>query len=296
MRTEHPLSLSTSRVTELLASAAEALQAAGISRPRWTAEQLLSSRLGCRPIELYLELPPVRSEQAVRFQTDVAARVSGVPLQYLTQSGAFYGRDFEVGPGVFIPRPETEILVEVALDLAHRQTAGLPNARPVVVDVGTGSRAIAVTLKLEQPKLDVVAIDRSEIALSFARQNAQRHHCLIRLLKGDLIDPLAPRSADLIVANLPYLDPGKAAMWPPELHWEPWLALDGGEGGLSMISALIQRVPLVLKPLGQALLEIGMEQASAVRDIAQENGLIVERVVRDLAGMDRVVVLKREQA
>lgn len=297
----------------VLRPAAEKLRASGIVRPRWTAEQLLSHRLGCAPIDLYLEESPpsviagseiplpviarlakqgeaisfdgLGTGSAISFQADVAARAGGVPLQYLLGTAEFYGREFFVGPGVFIPRPETEVLVEVALDglRAYQE--------PVLLDVGTGCGAMAVTLALEHPKAYVLGSDLSACALSFARRNANRYGVKVSFLQGKLVESLALESVDCIVANLPYLNPQEVPTWPRELHWEPWVALDGGEEGLSLIKALIRQAASVLRPGGRLILEIGESQSNSVREIARPNGLSFERIVPDLAGLERVVIL-----
>ncbi len=271
-----------------LRTATETLESAGTPRPRWTAEQLLSRRLGCEPVELYLEPPAPGPAQSVQFFGDVAARASGIPLQYLLGTAAFYGREFSVGPGVFVPRPETELLVDTALELLK----GRESSDPCVLDVGTGSGAIAVTLALERSGLRISALDVSVYALSFARRNAKRHGCRIPFVRQDLLQRAAPRSADMIIANLPYLDPEQAVCWPIELHWEPWLAVDGGEQGVAGIQGLVGQALPVLRPGGRLLLEIGGGQAGGLRDFAPRNGFEMERIVPDLAGIDRVAVLK----
>jgi release factor glutamine methyltransferase len=281
----------------LLASATKALEAADLPRPRWTAEQILANRLSCQPVELYLEAPPVNDSQRIRFEADLAARLNGVPLQYITGLAGFYGRDFVVGPGVFIPRPETEVLVDAVLYVAAHLSGPGGRNRLDVADVGTGSGAIAVTLALERRNLRVAGIDRSLLALWFARCNAVRQGVRVDFLEGDLLSPLAPESLDIIVSNMPYLDAAKAADWPRELAWEPWLALDGGpEQGTEYIKRLITQAPAALKPGGFLILEIGDDQAALVRAAAQKIGFKVERVVHDLAGRDRVLVLKEKTA
>ncbi len=337
MRRREPL-LMEGEAVSLLRSGEAALERAGVHRPRWTAEQLLARRLGCEPVELYLERSSViarnDSDEAIAFLADAAARANGVPFQYLMGTAEFYGREFFVGPGVFIPRPETEVLVETALGflrnsgrgacrrVAHRpassasghtpfrvpqivagKAGGLPASdgcppdatrgrHHTVVDVGTGCGAIAVTLALEHPGLRVSAIDRSCVALSFARRNARHHQAGVSFFQGDLLESIVPATADLIVANPPYLDPERSSAWPRELHWEPRLALDGGEAGLSVIQSLMRRAGSVLKPAGALIMEIGEEQAEAVSDFMGPAGLRPERVVQDLAGRDRVVVLQ----
>lgn len=282
---------------ELMEAAVERLEGSGVPRPQWTAEQLLAHHAGCLPLELYVEPPALDPEKQTRFRADVAARAAGMPLQYLMGTAAFYGREFLVGPGVFNPRPETEVLVEMALEhLGSRHDRFSAGGRaPHVVDVGTGSGVIAVTLALERPSLSVTAVERSETALSFARENARRLGAEVRFLSGSLLEPLAPASADLIVANLPYLDPGESSRWPKELHWEPWIALDGGAGGVALIRDLLSTAGPVLAPGGRMVLEVGMDQVERVCASAEQNGLRVVHVGRDLAGLDRIIVLEPEE-
>ncbi len=277
---------------EILRAGSDLLQKRKIRRPLWIAEQLLAHHLRCLPIELYLEAPPIQHKQAVRFQSDIAAHSNGVPFQYLLGTGSFYGRDFFVGPGVFIPRPETEVLVESALDFCNAEKL-LRNESISVLEVGTGSGAIAITLVLEQPSLDVEAIDLSFHALFYARRNARRHGSSVLFHSGDLLDSREPASADLIVANLPYMDPKTSGEWPRELFWEPWMALDGGNQGIFLIQKLIRQAVKVLRPQGRIILEIGMGQVEAMTSAVLSSGFSIEQVVQDLSGMDRVVVLKQ---
>jgi len=261
---------------------------------------LLSHRLSCKPIELYLEPPPIDSKEILRFQADAAARASGVPLQYLLGSAEFYAREFSVGPGVFIPRPETEILVDVALEILKDRFPRVGRGSPLVVDVGTGCGAIAITLALERPGIRVAAVEISAQALHFARRNAFAHGASVAFFQGDLIHFLRPGSVDLLVANLPYLDSSLSHCWPKELHWEPWNSLDGGSGGLTRITALLFQARRVLKSRGIdssglssgcLVLEVGQMQVDPLRELARIHSFEVGKVVRDLAGRDRVVIL-----
>lgn len=299
MNEAHDLQSATRSVggmRELIRSAVEVLEGLGVPRPQWTAEQLLAHRAGCLPVDLYAEPPELDQGQAARFLADVAARAAGVPLQYLMGTAAFYGREFAVGPGVFNPRPETEVLVEMALvHLGSRHERFTAEGRvPRVVDVGVGSGAIAVTLALERPGLLVTGVERSETALSFARRNAEALGADVRFIRGNLLEPAAPASAELIVANLPYLDPEESGKWPRELHWEPWFALDGGTGGVALIRELLSMAGPVLAPGGRMVLEIGMGQVEPVCAHAEEHAFRVVHVGRDLAGLDRIVVLEPE--
>ena len=235
-------------------------------------------------MDLYARAAAVPAELSLKYRGDLAARAGGVPLQYLLGTADFYGRRFSVGPGVFNPRPETEVLVETALELIEARALR-------VADVGAGSGAIAVTLAVERPDLEVIAVEQSAVALHFARRNALAHGCDIHFVLGNLLEGVLPESVDAVVANPPYLNPEQAKIWPRELAWEPWLALDGGQGGVELTARLIRQAVVVLKPAGWMALEIGMDQAAVVADFAEQNGFRVERVVQDLAGLDRVAVL-----
>ncbi len=268
---------------ELIQEGTRVLEEAQVHRPQWTAEQLLAERVGCLPVDLYaMEFKILRGDLLL-YRADVAARANGVPLQYLLGTADFYGRRFAVGPGVFNPRPETEVLVETVLELL--------GGCQVVADVGTGSGIIAVTLAKERPNLEVIAIEQSSVALHFARRNAATQGCRVRFLQGNLLEGLKPCSVDGIVANLPYLNPDQSSAWSRELAWEPWLALDGGKGGLELIETLIRQAAGLLEPERWLALEIGMDQAPRVRELAEQNGFRVERTIQDLSGLDRVAVL-----
>ncbi len=295
-------------MTALIRWGVDLLGRSGISRPQWTAEQLLAERLGCLPVDLYVQAPAIGSEDRVRFHSDVAARANGVPLQYLLGTADFYGRSFHVGPGVFIPRPETEVVVDVALELLRGGDAGRPEQavhpstqlrmngaskghRPVAVDVGTGSGILAITLAAEVPGLVPVAVELSSVALRFARRNAARHECAVRFIQGDLLEGFAADSVDLIMANPPYLNPEELSSWPRELVWEPILALSGGSDGMDLIARLLRQARQALGRGGWILLEIGMGQGQRVQALAEETGFRVEQIVPDMSGIERVVAL-----
>jgi release factor glutamine methyltransferase len=274
---------------EVVRQCEQTLRRHRIPRPRWSAEQLLAHRLGMEPVDLYAERPSVTEAMAQAVGADVAYRSAGMPLSYVIGHTSFFGRTFQVGPGVFVPRPETEFVVEWIL---HR-IAFKGETDPLVVDVGTGCGAIAVTLALERCDWRVVGIDISQYTLAFAIENGKRHGARVRWIQGDLIGSLADATADLIVANLPYLDPQTASQWPRELAWEPWLALDGGEGGLAVMGRLIRDAGRVLRSGGWLVLEIGPGQSPFLIEWASGSSLFAWTVENDLAGLERMLVLRR---
>lgn len=256
--------------------------------PRIEAEILLMHVLQI-PLSSLLTHPErsLTSTQLEEYRDLVEQRGSGCPLPYLTGSTEFYGLDMEVTPDVLIPRPETEILVELAL--AHRPAS--------VIDVGTGSGCIAVALAANLPHVAVTAIDVSRQALSVARRNAERHGVAERIefLVGDVLEG-ATDAVDLIVSNPPYVSDDEWPALPPAIrHHEPRLALDGGADGLAVIQKLLSQSQRVLMPGGSLLVEIGANQGDDVRDAAQRvfpgSGAVI-RVHPDLAGRDRVLEVR----
>ena len=222
------------------------------------------------------------SHQIAAYRNLITRRVAGYPLPYLLGLVEFYGLTFEVTPEVLIPRPETEILVELALD------------RPAthIVDVGTGSGCIAVTLAVHQPQVQITAIDISPAALAVAQRNIDRHdvQSQVHLMTGDVLTP-RPGIADLIVSNPPYIPTGQCASLQASVRdHEPRQALDGGSDGLAIIQQLLSQAPSILQPNGRLLIEIGADQGAVAYDLALvafPHARI--RIHRDLAGRERVL-------
>jgi release factor glutamine methyltransferase len=251
--------------------------------PRLEAEVLLSHTLGISRASLLAH--PERVLTPGQYAACVALierRASGYPLPYLTGRTEFCGLEFEVTPEVLIPRPETETLVELALA-----------CRPMtVVDVGTGSGCIAVSLAVFLPQVTVYAIDISHAALAVARRNAERHHVSdrVRLLAGDVLSP-RPGPVDLVVSNPPYIPSSECALLPPSVrNYEPRIALDGGPDGLTFIRRLLKESPAVLRPGGNLLIEIGSTQGEDACHLAR--AILPQAKVtlhKDMAGRDRVL-------
>ncbi len=264
------------------------------------------------------------SDQTARFRALVRRRAAGEPIAYITGRRGFYDIDLLVRPAVLIPRPETELLLEEALDLSDNQPGYAnmsrsppPIARPraparregessaasrvvgvggcaawrvyTVADIGTGSGALAVAFARRRPAATVYATDICGAALAIARENAARHHVDLTLLQGDLAQPLIKRGiqVDLLLANLPYIASDELAELAVS-RFEPRLALDGGPDGLALIRRLMAQAPDVCGPRAVILLEIGADQGAAVSEMAREI-LGADCDIRpDYAGLDRI--------
>ncbi len=274
------------RPAEVLRRAADYLDRHGVESPRENAELLLMHVLETDRAGLYARTEGLDTRQARIFGRALCQRCSGTPLQHLTGEQAFCRLRLEVRPGVFVPRPETEVLVEHAL-----RALGAAED-PVVVDVGTGTGAIALAVKHERPDASVFATDVSPEAVELARTNAQRLALDIRVLQGALLEPLPAELrgwVDLVVSNPPYVTTQEYADLPAEVRADPEGALVGGPEVHRRIADEASRW---LRDGGVLAVEIGAQQAAVVTEgLAGDYGDV--RVERDLAGRDRVVVARR---
>jgi len=220
--------------------------------------------------------------QITAFQFLLSQRLEGRPIAYLVGMREFYGRPFQVTPGVLIPRPDTELLVELAL-------ARLPPDQAMdVLDLGTGSGCIAITLALERPLASVTALDRSVAALAIAQRNADNLNAHVEFLTSDWFTTLAGRRFDLIVSNPPYIAAADPHLTRGDVHFEPLAALAAGADGLDDLRRLTRAACAHLKPGGALLLEHGYDQADAVQALLRENGIRQPQSWADLAGILRV--------
>lgn len=216
------------------------------------------------------------------FTALVARRAAGEPIAYLTGVREFYGRDFAVTPAVLIPRPETELLV----DLGKAVAAGI--AAPRILDLGTGSGCIAVTLALEVPGADVVALDVSPASLAVAHGNAQRLGAAVRFFESDWLAAVAGERFDLVVSNPPYVADGDPHLNEGDLRSEPAHALASGSDGLDAIRHIVAVAPAYLCAGGRLYFEHGYDQAAAVAALLRNAGFADIEQHRDLAGIVRV--------
>jgi release factor glutamine methyltransferase len=279
----------------LLREAAAVLREAGVPSPEWDAERLLRHVTGwdraflvTRPDE------PVEGGAEARFRGLLTRRAARVPLQHLVGTQAFWRHEFVVTPAVLIPRPETEVLVETALELARAVE------RPVVVDVGTGSGCVALSIAAERPDAVVHATDVSEAALAVARDNARRLGLdgRVALHRGDLLEPVRDLAGriDLVVSNPPYVDEADRDSLAPEVRdHEPAVALFAPGDALSVYRRLAVAAATALKPGGCLAVEVGAGQAESVVGILGDAGLEPGPPVPDLQAIARVVFGSRSR-
>ncbi len=263
--------------------------------PRLTAEALLAHTLGWTRTQLLARLDQSISPEAhAQFDALVARAALGEPLAYLTGHRQFHGLDFLVDARVLVPRPETELLVDLALKFLAVKAETTRDRS--VLDVGAGSGCIAVTLAAKCPAARVTAVDISDEALAVARRNAERHQVAGRItfFKSDLLSSffLLPSSFHLVCANLPYIASDELHALPVARH-EPALALDGGPDGLLLIRRLLVDLPRQMAPGGRVLLEIGHGQGEAASALAQAAFPYARvHLHHDLAGLERIVAVE----
>jgi release factor glutamine methyltransferase len=267
--------------------AADYLARHDVESPLPTAEILMASVLGTDRATVYARDQGLSTAEAKRFGRALCQRCVGVPLQHLTGDQPFRRLTLVVRPGVFIPRPETEIVVEHAL----AALAGV--SAPAVVDVGTGTGAIALTIKDERPDSVVLAIDVSPEAVALARENAIRSALDIEVMQGDLLDPVPADlrgSVDLVVSNPPYVEELELSTLPREVLADPMLAL---AGGIEVYERLFAQAAEVLGPGGAIVVEIGASQGPRVAAAAADAGFGSVEVEPDLTGRDRIVTARK---
>lgn len=273
-----------------LQEAAADLERAGVERPVFEAQLLLALAVGGTRLDVIRGLGrSLTPAESGRFREMVASRASRVPLAYLRGTQEFYGLEFLVSPAVLVPRPETEVLVDFAVEVSASH-GGRPAS--VIVDVGTGSGCIALSVAVRVPCARVLAVDLSPEALAVARANVERlcveEHVL--LARSNMLSAVRPESADLVLANPPYIPTDEVAELQPEVRMhEPRMALDGGRDGLVFHRALIEGAWRALRPGGGLGIEVALGQADLVAGLVERAGFESVARRRDLAGIVRVV-------
>jgi len=265
----------------------------GVESPRLNAEQMLAAALGCKRIELYTRFDkPLVQEELDRYKKLFLRRLNREPLQYILGSAEFYGRRFSVRPGVLIPRPETEHLVESAMEVLREQVIKSPR----ILDIGTGSGCVAVILAAEIEDASIVAVDNSEDALAVARENAAVYSMNgridfknVNILDPDTTLPDGGRF-HVAVANPPYIPKKEWEELPDEIKvHEPKDALTDDSDGLKYLKRLAELAPDILEKNGWLLCEVGYDQAENVQMFFQSSGAREVRCWKDLSGINRIV-------
>lgn len=278
-------------VAEILRSATERFSAAKIDNPRLDAEILLANVLNCRRLDLYVDSDKILPLKSIlSFNELVNRRIKGIPVAYLVGSKEFFGLKFAVNENVLIPRPETEILTEFVGEYLR----GLEKS-VIFADLGTGSGAIAISILKFVKNSRAIAVDISESALEVAKFNAIKFNVddRINFCHGDLFEPLNGQIFDAIVSNPPYIPTSELKTLQNEVKSEPTIALDGGIDGLDFYRKIISCSPKFLLKNGILAVEIGINQASAVKNLFEQSNFADIEILRDLSGIERVVAAKK---
>jgi release factor glutamine methyltransferase len=278
------------QLRDALRSAIDLLERSDVGSPRLNAETLLMFVLGCNRAYLYAH--PEReltADEQHRYEEALAERARGVPAQYITGHQEFWGLDFVVSPAVLIPRPETEHLVESAIEIARDMK------HPLIIDVGTGSGCIALALQNDLPNAEVHAGDLSPEALEIARANAARLQLeRVRFHVTDVLEGFPDEFADIIVSNPPYVGECEADKVQAQVRrFEPHMAVFGGPEGSELIRKVITQSARVLKPGGWLLMEIGYTQSPLLEELLE--GWNEVHFVPDLQGIPRVAVARKSE-
>lgn len=277
-----------SSLREAISNATSTLREAGVSSPDVDARLLAAHLLGLRPVELMFAEPPAGFE--CDYAQLVARRAARELLQHITGSAPFYGVELAVGPGVFIPRPETEVLAQWAVQMLD----DAPSA-PTVVDLGSGSGALAIAVARAVPAATVYAVERSHEAREYLRRNVEEHAPQVRIVAGDMTDPhlLAELagSVDLVVSNPPYVP--ESPELQVEVYADPHEAVFSGTDGMAAIRGLVPVAQRLLRDGGALGIEHDDTTSVQVQDVVAAGGFGDIRVVKDLAGRARFVTARK---
>jgi len=281
-------------LAQALQQSTRILRSNGTDNSHIEARMLLGYTTKLSPVQIYTQPELTLSqEQKVKLQELLERRLRHEPTAYILNNREFYGTDFYVDSRVLIPRPETELLVDMALDFANHSHTYLAKP-PLIADIGTGCGAIAISLALNLPQSKIYATDISYSALEVARLNCEYHNVAdkITLLQGNLLEPL-PHPVDLLVANLPYIKSSELTNLSPEItRFEPRMAIDGGASGLDYIHQLLAQVKGRINNKGCLLLEIGQNQEKEVSHLIRNClGKVNLEFMSDLNGIKRLVKL-----
>lgn len=275
-------------IGELINLSTGYLENKGCSSPRLDAELLLGHVLGLDRLALYLNLDkPLNNQEIEKYRGLLGQRGQRIPVAYLIGEREFFSLPFQVTPAVLIPRPETELLVDQVLEFVELEQ------KIEILELGTGSGAIAIALAWQEPNISVTAVDVSKKALDVARSNSERLEVdnQIKFVESDLFQNVEGKFS-VICSNPPYIPSADLLTLAPELAVEPALALDGGIDGLDFYERILNQAPSYLEEPGFVVLEIGWDQGDKVRQLGEKQGFTWLETVVDYGGKDRVVVFQ----
>jgi len=294
------------RLLDLLRKSTDCLEAAGIDEAFADAELLVFHAANMDRIDAYVNNPEVKSSDSAKVRRLLQRRLKGEPIQYIVGQIEFLGLTIKVGRGVLIPRPETELLVEEAIKAVMRNKISVASkeknalrvtqrASQSVLDLCTGSGCIALSLAKEFPDAEVYGTDLSKEALVYAKKNAKANDIKnVTFLQGSLFEPVKGKAYDLITANPPYIRRSELETLQREIRdWEPISALDGGEDGMDFYRTILSSADQFLNPGGSLFLELGYDQAEAVKKVAKRQGFLDLAVINDYAGIGRILAVRR---
>lgn len=276
-------------IAQVLHSATERLEVGGIDSPRLDAEILLAHVLKCRRLTLYVDAEKILPlESILRFNELITRRLKKIPVAYLVGAKEFMGLSFAVNENVLIPRPDTEILTEVVGEYLRELGGG------IFADLGAGSGAICISILKFVKNSRAAAVDISAAALEVAKFNAAKFHVYdrIKFFCGDLFAPLDGKIFNAIVSNPPYIPTLELETLQAEVQREPRLALDGGADGLNFYRRIVNDAPKFLIGGGLLAVEVGINQAAAVKNLFERANFLDVKIFRDLANLERVVAGK----
>lgn len=275
-------------VADVLKVGADFLEKKDIEQPRLACELLACRLLNCKRMDLYTRHDTALSEKQLEAMRRGIKRVAdGEPVQYVTGETGFMDHVFKTDKRALIPRPETEVLVKQVLECEE-----LWKNRPAIIDVGTGSGCIIISLAAKYPEANYIGMDVSSDAVSLAKENAEKCGVSDRIAfaSKDISDTIEPESIDALIANLPYIPSDVCDKLPRHIiEHEPRAALDGGPDGLDIIRSVVSDAAIVLKPGGFIFLEAGEDQADKVKEILAGEGFADVSVTKDLNGKDRII-------
>ncbi len=279
-------------IPKFISEKGQLLKDAGIDRSKGEVEMILCFVLGCDRLQLYLHGESLIKESHIeQINEIITRRLTREPLQFILEESWFYGRKFFVSPAVMVPTPETELLCETALGFIKEKKIDAPK----IIDLGVGSGVIAITLALESPNAEVVALDVSADALEVAKKNAidLKASRNISFIESDYFTNVTDgEKFDLILANPPYISEEEYKELPPEVLADPKVSLTSAHDGLGAAMTILRDAPKYLKPNGRIMFEIGYNQAEKVADLTSQNDDYKSIVImKDLNNIDRVIIL-----